>query len=255
MQPNRVKHALKAGQVQLGAGWSHFHSPEVARIFAAAGFDFAFIDAEHGTFDVGALQDICRVANLVGIAPIVRVVDLQYGLVARVLDNGAQGVIFPRVESPELLAQAVQWTRFPPDGVRGYGLGGSQLHYRPAAFDAAIEHANRNTLVVLQIETVKACERSDELLSIPGIDAVLVGPADLSISLGIPGKFEDPLLIRTIEGIRDSCLRHAVAPGIHLRSAALAAFWKQRGMLFISCGNEISFLHEQATQVARQLKN
>lgn len=255
MQTNQVKQALKAGQFQLGAGWSQFRSPEVARIFAAAGFDFAFIDAEHGSFDIGALQDICRTANLAGLAPIVRVVDLQYGLVARVLDCGAQGVIFPRVESPDLLAQAVQWTRFPPHGVRGYGLGGPQLDYRPATFDQAIEHVNRNILVVLQIETVKACERCDELLSIPGIDAVLIGPADLSISLGIPGKFEDPLLIKTVRDIRDSCLRHAVAPGIHLRSASLAAFWKQQGMLFLSCGNEISFLYEQAAQVARQLRN
>jgi 2-keto-3-deoxy-L-rhamnonate aldolase RhmA len=254
MQINRVKQALKAGRLQLGAGWSQFRSPEVARIFAAAGFDFAFIDAEHGSFDVATLQDICRTARLADIAPIVRVVDLQYGLVARALDCGAQGVILPRVESPELLAEAVQWTRFPPLGVRGYGLGASQLDYEPASFDQVIDHVNQNVLVVVQIESVKACERCDELLSVPGIDAVLIGPADLSISLGIPGKFEDPLLIRTVQAIRESCLRHAVAPGIHLRSAKLAAFWKQQGMLFLSCGNEASFLYEHAAQVAGQLR-
>ena len=255
MRINLVKQALKAGKCQLGAGWSQLRSPDIARILAAAGFDFAFIDSEHGGFDLETVQDICRVADLAGIAPIVRVADMQYALVARALDCGAQGVIFPRVESPVLLEQAVKWTRFPPDGVRGYGLGGTQLDYRPCEFQEAIAHMNANILVVLQIETVLAFHAREELLSIPGIDAVLVGPADLSISAGVPGDFRSPRMIEMIAAIRDSCLRHGIAPGIHMRSAALAKFWKERGMLFLSCGNEISFLHERAAEVAAHLRN
>jgi 2-keto-3-deoxy-L-rhamnonate aldolase RhmA len=114
---------------------------------------------------------------------------------------------------------------------------------------------NENTLVVLQIETVAAFEARDELLSLPGIDAVLVGPADLSISLGVPGAFEDSRMVETIEAIRDSCVAHDVAPGIHLRSAALAKFWQQRGMVFLSCGNDISFLHDKASEVAGQVRS
>ncbi len=255
MQINRVKQALKAGKCQLGAGWSQLRSPDVARILAAAGFDFAFIDTEHGGFDLETVQDICRVSNLAGVAPIVRVADMQYALVARALDCGAQGVIFPRVESPELLAQAVKWTRFPPEGVRGYGLGGTQLDYQACDFDEAIAHMNANTLVVLQIETVLAFNIREELLSIPGIDAVLIGPADLSISAGVPGDFKNPRVIEMIAAIRDSCVRHGIAPGIHMRSPELAKFWKERGMLFLSCGSEISFLHERAAEVAAQLRN
>ena len=255
MQINRVKQALKAGMCQLGAGWSQLRSPDIARILASAGFDFAFIDTEHGGFDLETVQDICRVSNLAGVAPIVRVADMQYALVARTLDCGAQGIIFPRVESPELLAQAVKWTRFPPDGVRGYGLGGTQLDYQACEFHEAIAHMNANILVVLQIETVLAFNAREELLSIPGIDAVLVGPADLSISAGVPGDFRNPRVVEMIMAIRDSCVRHGVAPGIHMRSPALAKFWKERGMLFLSCGNDISFLHERAAEVAAQLRN
>jgi 2,4-dihydroxyhept-2-ene-1,7-dioic acid aldolase len=254
MQTNRVKQALKAGHLQVGAGFWQLRSPEIPRALSAAGFDWMFVDTEHGGFDLETVQDICRVANLANIAPIVRVADMQYSLVARALDCGAQGVIFPRVESPELLAQAVSWTRFPPDGVRGFGLSTPQTGYAKASFAEIVEHANSNTLVVLQIETVRAFEARDELLSIPGIDAVLVGPADLSISLGIPGEFQDARMVKTMEAIRDSCLQHKVAPGTHARSSALAKFWKERGMLFLSCGNELSFLYERALGVIGELK-
>ena len=254
MQKNTVKERLKAGKLQLGAGVSQIRSPEVARVFAAAGFDWAFVDTEHGGFGIETVQDFCRVANLVDLAPIVRVADMQYAMVSRALDCGAQGIIFPRVESPELLAEAVRWTRFPPEGVRGYGLGGPQLAYQRHTFANVIEHTNANTLVVLQIETAVAFEAREELLSVPGIDAVLIGPADLSISFGIPGDLEHPLMVKTIEVIRDSCLGHGVAPGIHFRSAAHAKFWHQRGMLLLSCGNDISYLYGKASEVAGHLR-
>jgi 2-keto-3-deoxy-L-rhamnonate aldolase RhmA len=255
MQVNRVKQALKSGQMQLGAGFWQLRSQEIPRLLAGAGFDWIFLDTEHGGFDLETVQDLCRVANLVGIAPIVRVGDMQYSLVARALDCGAQGIIFPRVESPELLAQAVSWTRFPPLGIRGFGLSTPQVGYGKVKVPEVVEHVNTNTLVVLQIETVRAFEARDELLSIPGIDAVLIGPADLSISLGVPGEFQDPRMVKTMEGIRDSCLKHKVAPGTHARSSSLAKFWKERGMLFLSCGNELAFLHERASEVARELKD
>jgi 2-keto-3-deoxy-L-rhamnonate aldolase RhmA len=254
MLTNTVRQALKDGKLQLGAGVSQIRSPEVARVYAAAGFNWAFVDTEHGGFGIETVQDFCRVANLEGLAPIVRVADMQYPLVSRALDCGAQGIIFPRVESPELLAQAVRWTRFPADGVRGFGLGGTQLSYQRHTFADVIAHTNANTLVVLQIETVAAFQAREELLSVPGIDAVLIGPADLSISLGIPGDFENPRMLQTIEAIRDSCLAHGVAPGIHLRSAALAKFWQPRGMLLLSFGNDISFLYERASELVAHVR-
>ena len=140
--------------MQLGTGFGQFRSPEIPRILAAAGFQWAFIDTEHGGFDLETVQDICRIVESVGFCPIVRVADLQYSLVARALDCGAQGIIFPRVESPELLETAVSWTKFPPVGIRGYGLDADPDRItKPLNFDQVIEHVNANTMVVLQIET------------------------------------------------------------------------------------------------------
>src|SRR6476646_6496008 len=139
MRKNKVKEALAAGKLQLGTGYGQLRSPEVAKLLAAAGFHWAFIDTEHGGFDLATVQDICGVSVTAGLSPIVRVAELHYSLIARALDCGAQGVIFPRVESPELLEQAISWTKFPPVGVRGYGLGPPHLDYEKATFPQVIE--------------------------------------------------------------------------------------------------------------------
>ncbi|HEY3841225.1 MAG TPA: aldolase/citrate lyase family protein, partial [Bryobacteraceae bacterium] len=202
MHKNPVKQALSEGRLQLGCGFGFFRSPEVPRMLMSAGFQWAFIDTEHGGFDLETVQDICRVSNLIGFVPVVRVADLQYPLVSRALDVGAGGIIFPRVESPEILEKAVSWTKFPPVGIRGYGLTAVNTDYEPLSIAQVMEHSNANTLVCFQIETKKALEAREELLSVPGIDAVMIGPADLSISLGVPGDFQHPKMVEAMEAIR-----------------------------------------------------
>jgi 2-keto-3-deoxy-L-rhamnonate aldolase RhmA len=253
MRVNAVKHALKAGELQLGCNFGVLRSAEIPRLLSAAGFHWAFIDTEHGAFDLETVQDVCRVSQLAGICLVVRVADLQYPLVARALDCGAQGIIFPRMEDPKLLETAISWTRYPPDGVRGYGLQPSQVDYEPLAINEVIAHLNANILTVLQIESRLAVEARDEILSVPGIDAVMIGPADLSISMGIPGQFQHPDLIDAVELIRDTCERKGIAPGIHTRTGALAKMWKERGMRFLSCGSDIAFLWEKASETVRAI--
>src|SRR5216684_2148929 len=242
MRTNLVKQNLRAGKLQLGTGFGQFRSPEIPKLLAAAGFQWAFLDTEHGGFDLETVQDICRVSVMVGLSPIVRVADLQYSLIARSLDCGAQGIIFPRVESPELLERAVSWTKFPPLGVRGYGLSPVNLDYETVTFPQVIEHVNANTMVVMQIETRRALDMREELLAVAGIDAVMVGPADLSISLGVPGEFQHPKMVAAMDAVRETCDSRGIAPGTQTRTVALARFWKERGMRFLGCGSDISFL-------------
>lgn len=253
MKTNTVKKALAEGKVQYGTNFGQLRSEEVVKILSAAGFRWAFIDTEHGGFDLETVQEICRIAPFYDFAPIVRVADLQYSLVTRALDVGAPGVIFPRVESPELLEKAVSWTRFPPQGIRGFGLSPFNFNFEPMTMPQMMEFANENTMVVLQIETVRAFEARNELLSVPGIDAVMVGPSDLSISLGVPGDFQNPKLVDTVEKIRESCLEHGIVPGIQTRTLQMARFWKERGMLFLGCSSETSMLYEKAKEIVAQL--
>jgi 2-dehydro-3-deoxyglucarate aldolase/4-hydroxy-2-oxoheptanedioate aldolase len=251
---NKVKQALKAGQIQIGCGFGQIRSPEVARILAAAGFDWTFLDGEHGGFGIETFQDLCHAATHAGLMPMVRVADMQYSLVARALDCGAQAVLFPRVESPDLLERAVSWTKFPPLGVRGFGLNPTHVGYERVTIPQMIEHVNQNVMVVLQIETKLAVERREELLAVPGIDAVLIGPVDLSISLGVPGEFQHPMMVEAMEQIRDTCLAHGVAPGVHTRTLALAKFWKERGMLLLGTGSETAFLLEKSSETVTALR-
>jgi 2-keto-3-deoxy-L-rhamnonate aldolase RhmA len=254
MRPNRLKAALAEGSVQLGSIVGQFRSPEIARIYKAAGFDWVFVDTEHGGFAIETVQDVCRVASLIGLTPLVRVADVQYPLVARALDCGGEGIIFPRVESPELLERAVTWTKFPPRGARGFGLTRMAVDYEALSMPQIMQYTNDNVMTVLQIETARALEAREELLAIEGIDAVLVGPADLSISLGVPGDFEHPRVIAAVESIMDTCGRRNIVPGIHVRIAKLAQFWRERGMRLLSCSTEATMLLERATGVAQEIR-
>src|ERR1035438_914040 len=122
MQINRTRERLAKGETVFGSGLQVYRSAEVVRTFAAAGFDYVFIDMEHTGFDLETVQDMIQAALASGITPIVRACELLYSLCARLLDAGAQGIILPRVEDPKLLEEALSWLRFPPVGKRGFGV-------------------------------------------------------------------------------------------------------------------------------------
>lgn len=250
---NLVKQALAEGKTQYGTNFGQFRSQDVLKIFAQAGFHWAFIDTEHGGFDLETIQELCRIAPLVNFTPIVRVADLQYSLIARSLDVGAQGIIFPRVEDVALLERAVSWTKFPPVGQRGFGLNAFHFDHETLTMPEMIDHLNAQTLVVLQIETKRAFEMRDELLAVPGIDAVMIGPADLSISFGIPGEFQHPKLVEAMEAIRETCDKRGIAPGTQTRTLQMAKFWRDRGMRFLGCSSDTGMLFERAKEIITAL--
>ncbi len=254
MLVNLTRERLARGETVFGTGLQCYRSAEVPRALAAAGFDYVFIDMEHSSFDLSAVHEMIRASADSGITPIVRIGELLYSLAARLLDSGAQGIILPRVEDPAVLREAVSWMRFPPAGKRGYGVNPTMLRYEARSFEEIIEHQNTNTLVVVQLETRAAVERAGELLSLPGVDIAMVGPADLSIALGVPGQFDHPRMVETIDGLIAKCNQHGVVPGIQTRTLAMSKFWAARGMRFIGTGAEHTMLLEKAKEMAAQLK-
>src|SRR5204862_1997620 len=162
MRLNHTRERLAKGEVVYGCGLQVYRSSEIPRAFASAGFDYVFIDMEHGSFSLETVHDMIISSNLAGITPIVRVGEVQYTLCARLLDQGAQGIILPRVEDPKMLEQALAWLRFPPLGLRGFGINPTMVDYQARSMAEIIEHQNRETLSVVQFETVRAVERADE---------------------------------------------------------------------------------------------
>jgi len=254
LRVNQTRERLSRGETVFGSGLQVYRSSEIPRAYAAAGFDYVFIDMEHGSYDLETVHDMIAASHQSGITPIVRVAELAYSLVARLLDAGAQGIILPRVEDPTLLAEALSWMRFPPVGKRGYGVNATMVGYEARGFAEIIDHLNRNTLAVVQFETKTAMERADELLAIPGMDIAMVGPADLSIALGVPGQFDHPLLVSTVERLIERCVAHHVVPGIQTRGLAMAKFWAEHGMRFVGAGSEHTMLLEKAKETVAQLR-
>jgi 2-keto-3-deoxy-L-rhamnonate aldolase RhmA len=231
MQVNQTRERLSRGETVFGCGLQCYRSAEIPRAFAAAGFDYVFIDMEHGAFDLETVQDMIRSSNDAGVTPIVRVGELLYSLVARLLDSGAQGIILPRVEDPAILREALSWMRFPPEGKRGYGVNPTMVRYEARSFPEIID-----------------------LLSLPGVNIAMVGPADLSISLGVPGQFENSQLVSMVEALIEKCKQHGVVPGIQTRGLAMSKFWAERGMRFIGTGAEHAMLLEKAKETVAQLR-
>ncbi len=254
MRINRAKKRLKEGHVAVGISHSQLGTAEIPKMFAAANMDWVFLDSEHSPFSSDTLHDLIRAYLMTDVTVVVRVCDFQYDLVSRALDSGAEGILFPRCEDPDQLAHAIRGAKFPPIGHRGYGLGPPQVGYRAMTFEEVMKHANEQTLLMAQIESTTALERVDELASVPGLDALLVGPADLSIAVGVPGDWQHPKLVDAIDRVIAACNDKGIFPAIQVRNFELAEFWIDRGMKLIGCGNDLALLWGAVSGLATQLR-
>lgn len=254
MRDNKVRHALKRGELVIGTMIQEVRSPAIAMMLANAGLDFMFIDMEHGPYDIAMVADIIKVARLADIVPLVRVPDGQYHLIARVLDAGAMGTMTPRVETREDVERSVAAMRYPPLGQRGYTSGKGNSDFQSVSLVEFAQHTNENLLIVMQIERKAAIEHIDDLLSVPGVDVALIGPADLSLSLGAPGP-QDPVVQDAIQAVIDAGKRHGVATGIHLSDMEQLKRWRERGMTMLTCFNDIGFITNGARAAVNALRD
>lgn len=198
-----------------------------------AGFDLVFFDLEHGAYSYETLSSMCSHARALGIMPLVRVPELARAHVSRALDCGARGVMVPMLETPEQARLLVEWAKYPPLGKRGLSSNGGHSDYRkignPREFMAGV---NERTLAIAQIETEDAIRHCEEVARIPGIDALVIGPNDLSVSLGYPGELEHPEMDAAIRRTADMCARHGKIFGMHA-GAALLRKWGPHGLRLI----------------------
>lgn len=245
MQSNRVKAALKNGDAVTGPILAEVRSMGMVKLMAAAGYDFIFIDTEHGMYGMETVANLVQMALACGLCPLVRPADLSYTLVARALDTGAQGVIVPRVESRQEARDAVSFVKYPPAGRRGAG-GDGRNGYERRGVREAVDESNAETLVVLQIESAKGLQNVDEIASVTGVDALLIGPNDLSISLGIPGEYERPEFTEAVQRVMDACRKHDIVAGtLGMSGAALKPYY-DLGFRFLLCNTDGNMIVEAA---------
>ncbi len=233
-----LRRRLKRGDLLLGQLVLEFFTPGLGPILDACGLDFVIFDMEHGRCDVGMLEQMIASCRGSRIVPMVRVPDLNFTPLSRVLDLGARGVMVPRVETREQTEEIVRALKYAPQGRRGVALGIAHDLYRAAGAEFFAQ-ANEDLPVIIQVETVKAFENLEAIAAVPGVDVLWVGHYDLTVSMGIPGQFHHPRLLGAMDDLVAACTRHGVAPGFLPPSPESAAHWVSKGFRMISLGSDI----------------
>ena len=255
MRTNPVKQSLMENRSVLGSWVMGSQDPSVAPTLARAGFDFFIIDMEHVPYGLETAARIIWSARQVGIVPLVRVPGPQYEWIARALDAGAMGIMVPRVEEVEVVKAVVGAAKYPPEGVRGVGLGGANTDYEPVPLSAGLlTSLNAQTLVIIQIESRTAVDRLDDLLGVGGVDVAFIGPADLSTSLGVPGQYDHPKVVEAINAIKAGAERHHVAVGAHTFNLSMLLDFKAQGMRCLTFGSDRDFILMAGQQAVQAFK-
>lgn len=207
-----IRRTLAAGEASIGS-WIQLPNGSVAEIMGRAGYDWVAVDLEHGAIDPGQLPDLFRALELGDTLPLARLADGSVTACKRALDAGAGGVIVPMVESASQLAAAVAACRWPPAGSRGVAFSRANLF--GAHFDDYTLEAQA-PLVVAMIEHIRAVDDLDAIVATDGLDAILIGPYDLSASMGLTAQFEAARFVDTLERVRSVCRAHGMPSGVHV---------------------------------------
>ena len=212
--PNHALRQLRAGKLAVGLGVHSARTVGIAQMAKTAGFDWLFIDCEHSAMDLDTAAQLSLAALPLGITPIVRVAGFEHWHASRILDNGAQGIVFPHVDSREEAQQVAGACRFPPAGKRSMGGALAQVEYKTLPVGEVARMANEETLVVVMIESPAGVANAEEIAAVPGVDALLIGTNDLCFEMGIPGQFNDPRVAEAYRKVIAACRKHGKFPGM-----------------------------------------
>jgi len=254
MRRNLLKKRLLSGETVIGTMVQELRTPAIAQILKQVGFDFFMIDMEHGAYSLETAADIIRVGRLLDMCPLVRVGSLEYFLIAQPLDQGAMGIMLPRIETRKEVEKLVELMKYPPWGKRGCSSDAPHAEYIFGDLTEFVNVNNEDTLVIAQIERKAAVEHIDDLLSIPGVDVALIGPEDLSVSLGIPGQNLHPMMVEAIDKVIQSAQRFKVVAGIHMGNLEALKKWMARGMRMIMYSSDLGFIMDAGSMGLAQLR-
>lgn len=238
MKPNHFREKLLRGDRLIGVVVT-LPCPEVAEIMAQVGFDWLWIDTEHGPYNSLEAQRHLQAAGE-SVASIVRVPWADDIWIKKALDIGANGVIVPQVNTAAQTRQVVAACKYPPQGTRG--VGAARAHKYGLGFQAYVESANQQTAVIIQTEHIEAVKNIDQIVAVDGLDAVMIGPYDLSASMGKIGQVQDPEVQQAIETIRQACQSADVRLGIFGENPAALMPWLDKGFNLIACGTDTMHL-------------
>ena len=208
-----LKQRLKNRETTYGT-WLTIGHPSIAELMCQGQFDWITVDMEHSSITMENAEQLIRVIELAGISPLVRVGHNDPNLIKRVMDAGSHGVIVPMVNTPEEAARAVASVKYPPVGFRGVGLARAQGY--GATFEQYKDWNQNESIVIVQIEHIDAVNNLEAIMSTEGVDGFIIGPYDLSGSLGMPGKFDHPEVVKALDRVRKVSKEMNLLSGFHV---------------------------------------
>ncbi len=249
---NPVKDRLAHGHPSVGS-WLWTPSCVAAEALSYAGFEWIVIDTEHGAVNPENVENIIRTIERTNVVPMVRVGWNDPVLIKLALDRGAMGIVVPWVSTREEAERAASACMFPPKGLRGIGGGRTTMY----GLDGGryMRDANDSIMVIAQIETAQAVENIDDILSVEGVGAAFVGPADLSASLGIPGQLDDEIFERAVSRVLAAAKKHGVPAGMYLASPDAVARRIQQGWQLMALANDVDHMINGARQALATVRS
>ncbi len=240
-----IKEKLQQGQPVIGT-WLQLPSVYVAEIIGQAGYDWAAIDLEHGSFSLEILPSICLALEQGNTAPFARIAQAQQKDIKQALDAGVKGLILPMICSSRELKDAISWACYPPYGTRGVGYSRANLFGKH--FDEYVPESSKDLVIIAQIEHIRAVESLDEILAVDGLDGIIVGPYDLSASMELTSQFNHSKFISVLETIHKKAKKNKIPMGIHLvqPDANLLNQKIKEGYQLIAYGIDAVFLYNAA---------
>jgi len=240
---NVARDKLEQGQLALGVGIRMSRSVEIAKAMSVSGFDWLFLDMEHGVMSLEACAQISTAALDAGIAPIARVPNGEYSIATRALDNGALGIVVPHVDTAAEAREVVNRLKYPPVGHRSMGGIGPHYELRSVSTGEAAQALNAANLTVVMLETPTAIDNADEIAAIPGIDVLLIGSNDLCAEMGIPGEFGSERLADAYRKAIAACKKHGKFPGMAgIYNEQIMPRYVEMGARFVLSGQDAQFL-------------
>ena len=252
---NVAREKLEVGQLSLGVGIRMTRSVEVAKAMAVAGFDWLFLDMEHGVMSLEACAQISTAALDAGIAPIARVPNGQYSIATRALDNGALGIVVPHVDTAAEARECVEKLKYPPVGHRSMGGIGPHYGLRGASVGDAAKALNGANLTVVMLETPTAIANADEIAAVPGVDVLLIGTNDLCAEMGIHGDFGNDRVADAYARMIAAARKHNKFPGMAgIYNESIMQRYIDMGARFILSGQDAAFMMAGATSRTSALR-
>lgn len=245
MKTNSVKTKLRHGEVSIGTFVFEFSTTGIGRLAAQAGAEFVVYDMEHSGWSMETIRMLLATTRAANCPAMVRVPAIQYHFIARALDMGAMGIMAPMVESAEQAAALVAAAKYPPNGRRGAAFSVAHDDYSGGDIVEKMRTADRETLLIAQIETAAGVRNVEEIAATEGIDVLWIGHFDLTNSLGIPGRFDDPIFVEAVEQVLAACHKHGKAPGFMAADIAAGKNLLSQGFRMLAYGGDL-WLYQSA---------